>query len=247
MIRFAASLLVAVSLSLSALPVQAQGVVATPRFNLGTDVAKVFESYYPKTMAVLQADFPAEYAGMQNVLRQLQQVRGTDEARLTAAFVALTKIRKKYADRLNNAPPETVRRMWGLLAEFHQTVLKNQGAKFCGEFATNGAGTLFQHGAAGVYAARLDAQSEAYFNAVVAAIENPEVYGEPDETDWSLAGMAMIANGGSEDDIKRILANDPRDPLLCKSLADFFLILAALDQPFSKRVLANFAPAAAGY
>lgn len=247
MIRFAASFLVALSLSMSILPAQAQGVVATPRLNLGMDVAKVFESYYPKTMAVLHADFPAEYAGMQNVLRELQKVRGTDEARMTAAFVALTKIRKKYADRLHNAPPDSVKRVWGLLAEFHQAVLKDQGAKFCGDFAVNGSGTLFQHGAAGHYAARLDAQSEAYFNAVVAAIENPEIYGEPDDTDWSLAGMAMIANGGSEDDIKRILANDPRDPQLCASLADFFLILAALDQPFSKRVLANFAPAASGY
>jgi hypothetical protein len=224
----------------------AQEVVATPKFGVKR-FETAFAQRYPQTIIVLAADFPQDYHLLSARIAQIGASRATDKDKLAAAFMALAELRRKYANQVVNAPDASLKRVVGLLGEFHLQVLKQEGPKVCGEFAVKGSGALFQANLASRYAARLDAQSAAYFSAVVQSIENPTFHEPVKPSDWTSVSKALVSLGGSLDDIKRIAANDANDSLHCNSLASFLLFIAQLGSPESERMRADFVHNVSGY
>lgn len=222
-------------------------VVATPRFKPRVSVT-AFEQRYPRTLAVLKADFPEDYKNLLDRIGSIEGARGSKKDKITAAFAALSEVRKRYEPQVLFAPDDELRRIVALLGEFHLQVLKNQGPEVCGQFAANGSGTLFTLGLADPYAGRLDVQSEAYFLAVVQSIENPTFHKVATTDDWKYVSRALVvAAGGTTDDVKRALTNDTKDPLYCASLAKFMLFTALIGGDEGERLRANFVQNSTGY
>lgn len=224
----------------------AMEVVATPKFGVKR-FETAFAQRYPKTIIVLATDFPQDYAALSERIAKIGASRASDRDKLAAAFAALTELRRKYASQVIHAPDDSLKRVVGLLGEFHLEVLKQEGPKLCGQFAVKGSGVLFQTNLASRYAARLDAQSAAYFSAVVQSIENPTFHEPVKPEDWTSVSKVLVGVGGSLDDIKRIAANDADDSLHCNSLASFLLFIAQLDGPESERMRADFVRNVSGY
>jgi hypothetical protein len=227
-------------------PALAIEVAATPKFGV-RKFETAFAQRFPKTIIVLAADFPQDYEKLSALIAKIGASRASDANKLAAAFAAMGELRRKYASQVVHAPDESLRRVVGLLGEFHLEVLKQEGPKVCGLFAVKGSGVLFQANLGSRYAARLDAQSAAYFSAVAQSIENPTFHEPVKPEDWTSVSKALVRFGGSLDDIKRIAANDANDSLHCNSLASFLLFIAQLNGPESERMRADFVHNMTGY
>jgi hypothetical protein len=244
--RHVACLVLALSLALPVSSAMALEVVAAPKLS-AKDTVSIFERRYAKTLKVLQADFPADYEELMAFAAEVERSNVSDDEKLSAQFKALTQLRKKYADSVVYAPDDALERVLGLLGEFYQEVLNHEGPLICGQFASNGSGVLFQQKVSATYAGRLDAQSEAYFNAVVQSIENPSFRKPIEKDDWMSVSQSVVDAGGSINDLMRIAKGDPRDPSLCSSLSTFFLMIAQIRTDEGGRIRADFAHNVTGY
>lgn len=232
-------------LALSTIPAMAQGnVVATP--DLSGFKGRV-NTLYGKTLTILEAEFPDDFAVFEATLDEIRRANLPINQKMTAAFVALTEIRKKYADKVQFAPDADLQRVMIYLSDFYTLVREGAGAEVCGRFAKDGAGVLFDLGVADKYRVPLDEQSAAFFAAVVGAIENPTFRGGASDKDWDTIIAAMLEFGGTPDDVVRIAESDPEDPELCRSLIGYFRTIGVLDSDAGERARADFAKNTTGY
>lgn len=213
------------------------------RFDFMAEVDK----RYGQTLEVIKTEFPDDYAVAIAHIAGISWRGGEEDRALLGAFSILTELKKKYAGRLLYAPSVRHAAMLAGLAKFYVTVSENEGPEVCGRFAQDGSGVLFERGLSGKYAAALDAQSAAYFEAVVAAIETPEYSGAVQPDDWSAVMSAMIAAGAPQSFAKTISAGDRSDPDLCPALAAMFVTSAFLNTPEGARTRGDFAKNLAGY
>lgn len=211
------------------------------------EVLGSFEQVYPQTLKLLQADFPADYEDLVAFIDGLDPERYDAAAGLTAASVKLTEIKRKLAFRIPYAPDEALQRVMVFLTEFHKLVDERAGPEACTDFAANGTGALFDRGIWQQFSVELDVQSLAFLTAVREAIANPSYHGTIRKGDFDAIGAALLAHGGSVEDLSRIAKNDPKDPKLCGSIAAFFGVVALLDTPQGERARADFARNAGGY
>jgi hypothetical protein len=238
-------------LLLVATPAVAQ-VVLTPELNLRTapdavDVSALFSQRYPRTLALLEAEFPDDHANLMAELSEIDRQVGEESRLLLAAFERLRELRRKYADRLQFAPSFNHAVMLGLIADFHDLVFAGDGPQVCGRFAHDGSGVLFELGLSARYAQALDLQSVAFFEAVVRAIETPE-FAEPVEPeDWNMVFAAMVIAGAPPDYVAAVARGDRNDPTLCPALAAMFRSSGLLDSPAGVRTRADFARNLTGY
>ena len=227
-------------------------VTATPNLTLRTapdavDVAALFEQHYGRTLKLLEAEFPADYATLRAELAEIDKRVGEERLLLLAAFDRLADVRRKYADKLQFAPSLNHSVMLGRIADFHDLVFAGEGPQVCARFAHDGSGVLFELGLSRRYANALDLQSVAFFEAVVQAIEAPD-YAEPVTTeDWTAVLGAMVAAGAPPDYVRTVTTGDRNDPKLCPALATMFRISGLLDSPQGARTRADFAKNLAGY
>jgi hypothetical protein len=232
-------------------PAFAQGVAATPSLpqqgSEAVDVAAIVDSHYPQTMALLAAEFPADHALLKERLDQIDARAGTERQLMLAVARELTDLRRRYADRLLFAPTVTHREMMTRLAAFYDRVHRIEGPEVCGRFAADGSAVLFDLGLSASYANLLDAQSVAYFEAVVGAIEAPEYGGVVTSDDWNVLMARMIEAGVPPSFAATVAGGKPDDPNLCPALAAMFLASALLDTPEGVRTRADLARNLTGY
>lgn len=226
-----------------------EGVTVVPdlspagRFDLMAEV----EKRYGATLGIIRSEFPRDYAEVMTAIAAISWRGGEENRALLGAFGAVTEVKKKYASRLIFAPSPRHSAMLASLAKFYVAVAETEGTETCGRFAEDGSGVLFELGLSGKYAAALDAQSAAYFEAVVAAIETPEYGGAVEPEDWSAVVNAMIAAGAPQSFARTISAGNRADPDLCPALAAMFVTSAVLDTPEGERTRADFAKNLSGY
>src|SRR5690606_27068701 len=132
-------------------------------------------------------------------------------------------------------------------AVFYNEVFKLEGPEVCGRFARDGSGVLFERDVESKFATLLDQQAVAYFEAVVQAIETPEVSEPVLEEDWTVIFEYMIAAGAPPEFAKAIGGNDPGDPNLCPALGAMMLVSSTLATPEGERTRADFARNLTGY
>lgn len=233
-------------------PSLAQGVTATPDIvepnSPGdVDVLGIMGRLYGRTLTLMQAEFPADYALLARRLAEIDALAGDERSLLLASFEAVADVRRKYAEKLMFAPSIGHSVMLGLLADFYQRVLLEEGATVCGRFARDGSGVLFELGLSAKYATLLDLQSQAFFQAVVQAIEAPDYSAPPTPEDWGSVLRVMVAAGAPQSYVDTIARGDASDPDLCRALATMFRTAGLLDTPPGKRVRADFARNLSGY
>ncbi len=224
-------------------------VTATPDLDrLGSlDVAAVIKSIYPRTLALLEHEFPDEHTELLRQLEASDEAEGEDSARLTLGFELMTELRRRYADRLAFAPGVNHSIMLGRLADFYDAVFDAEGSSVCGRFAHDGSAILFELGLAEKYAGALDLQSLAYFEAVVRSIEEPEIHEPVQPADWSAVLGIMVSAGAPQSYVETIAGGRPNDPDLCPAMAAVFRTSGLLDSPAGARTRADFAKNLAGY
>jgi hypothetical protein len=245
-------LILIIVLTLGWAPARAQGVTATPDLSQlrppdAVDVLDIVGKLYGRTLTLLQAEFPNDYAVLAQRIAEIDAQPGTETVLLLASFEAFTELRRKYADRLLFAPSLNHSVMLGRIADFHDLVFAGEGAATCGRFAQDGSGVLFERGLAAKYAVAIDLQSLAYFEAVVAAIESPDPSAVASPEDWGMVLGTMIAAGAPQIYVTAISGGDPNDPNLCPALAAMFRTAGLLDTPEGKRTRADFAKNLSGY
>lgn len=200
-----------------------------------------------RTMKVLEAEFPQEHRTLLIRLGAIERSNQSEMLKFGSAFALLGDIRKSYAPRLRFAPPGALERLLRSAAAFHERVLELDGAATCSAFARNGTGVFYQLGTADKYAVEIDRQSATYFEAVAAAIEQPEAYGELQKDDFALVLRGMLAAGSSQEEVALILAGQPDAEGYCKAVAAMFRIASVLDAPAGLRARADLAVNLAGY
>ena len=228
-------------------------VTATPDFQVGRNeeraaaVSAAFEAHYPRTLELLEREFPRDHADLIAAVAEIGGGEGTPAQLLLAAADQMTALRRKYADRVLFAPSFSHSIMLGLLADFYDRVFATEGVSVCGRFAHDGSAILFELGLSAKYAGNLDRQSLAFFEAVVQAIEAPDQGEAVRPEDWGVVIGAMIAAGAPERYAEAISGGRPNDPDLCPAYAALFRISGLLDAPAGIRTRADFAKNLAGY
>lgn len=213
----------------------------------GPALERVFMLRNPRTMAILDADFPREHAA---VLASLRLLEGSDmplERKLEVMFAQLKDIRSQYAARLRFAPVRAQQMMVAVLGGFMAQVEREVGAETCGVFARDGSGALFQAGVAERFAAAIDAQSAAFLTAVVAAIEDPEIHDPIQQEDWAAVFAQMGQLGHPRSFVETIAKGSVDDPELCTALGAMFRTAALMPGPAAARFRADFAQKLGGY
>jgi hypothetical protein len=213
----------------------------------GPDFSTRFAERNPKTLAVLEAEFPSDLKALVIRLGAIGRSGQSSMLMFSGAFDALGSIRRKYANRLQYAPPDALAALLVAAAGFHQSVLTGEGAGGCGVFAQNGTGTLFQLNRSETYAREIDLQSAMYFEAVAEAIERPEYYGELQQSDFAALLAVMAAAGMPKTYAASIASGKPSDPDFCPALIAMFKAAAVFDTPEGLRVRADLARNLAGY
>lgn len=208
---------------------------------------ELFADRNGRTLAVLQAEFPQDHRMLMVQLGAIERSDQSEMLKLGAAFALVGDLRKQYAPRLRFAPPDALERLLRAAAAFHERVLEVDGDGVCGAFAQNGTGVLYQLGTSDKYATEIDRQSAEYFEAVAAAIERPESYGETQKDDLALVLRGMLAAGSSQEQVALILSGPPTATGYCSAIAAMFRIAAVLDQPAGLRSRADLAVNLAGY
>jgi len=208
---------------------------------------ELFADRNGRTLKVLEAEFPQDHRLLMVRLGAIERTDQSEMLKLNAAFALLNDIRKQYAPRLRFAPPGALERLLRSTAAFHERVLEVDGDATCGAFAQNGTGVLYQLGTSEKYAAEIDRQSAEFFEAVAAAIERPESYGELQKDDLALVFRGMLAAGASQEQVALILKGQPSAEGYCSAIAAMFRIAAVLDQPAGLRSRADLAVNLAGY
>ncbi|HQZ13438.1 MAG TPA: hypothetical protein PK286_11205 [Devosia sp.] len=245
-------ILLALTLFLTAIApalAQGEGVAVVPdlsaagRFDFKAEV----DRRYGRTLEVIRAEFPRDHAALMAEIAAIKWQRGGENDALLAAFGAVTELKKKYAARLQFAPSAKQAVMLENLAKFYVAVSGREGPEVCGQFASDGAGVLFARGLSGAYAAAIDIQSAAYFEAVAAALETPEYISPVRPDDWGVVVSAMVSAGAPPSFAKTISDGNPADPDLCPALAAMFVTSAVLNAPEGTRIRADFAKNLAGY
>jgi hypothetical protein len=235
------------SLILLAKPVLAEDKPTTPAAETAPSLVEQFQERNPKTVAVLASDFPDDYRVLLTQLDTIEATGQSQMVQLNASFDALRQIRKKYADRMSFAPPALLADVLTKLADFYEDVLKQDGAAVCGKFAQDGSGVLFQLARSDAYVERLDAQSAAYLEAVVGAIETPETYGAADKNDYPKVLAIMVRAGAPESYVAAIANGNGADPNLCPALAAMFRTVALSDAAEAVRMRPLLGLNAGGY
>lgn len=240
------------AIAIGCVPAGAQGVTATPDLSKfsppsAVNVLDIVGKLYGRTLTLLQAEFPEDYAALARRIADIDAQPGTEPVLLLASFEAMTELRRKYADKLLFASSLHHSVMLGRIADFHDLVFAGEGAAVCGRFALDGSGVLFELGLAAKYAVAIDLQSLAYFEAVVEAIEAPDYSGVAVPEDWSMVLGVMVAAGVPQTYVAAISAGDPNDPNLCPALAAMFRTSGLLDTPEGQRTRADFAKNLSGY
>jgi hypothetical protein len=239
---------IALCLAILTQPVLGEDRVASaPTATATVPLVEMFEQRNPRTLAVLAADFPQDHRALLDHLAALEGSGHSQMVLLNASFDAVGALRRKYADRLLFAPPQALANLLATLADFYDAVLDHDGAALCGKFAQDGSGVLFQLAKSDAYMERVDAQSAAYFDAVVKAIEAPEYYGASEDGDWPKVLGTMVGRGAPQSYVISIAAGSAADPNLCPALAAMFRTVASLDTPEGLRTRADFAKNLAGY
>lgn len=229
-------------------PVHAQGVAVTPDLqSTSVSVARIVEAHFPRTLALLAAEFPVDHQALLEDLAAIDAEDGTERELGLLVAQRFTGLRRKYADRLQFAPSAAHSKMMSQLAAFYEKVHQTEGSAVCGRFAADGSAVLFDLGLSVAYAEFIDAQSVAFFEAVVGAIERPEYAGAASQDDWSFVVRKMVEAGAPASFAATIAGGDPDDPDLCLALAAMFVATALLDTPEGARTRADFARNLTGY
>ncbi|WP_072339984.1 hypothetical protein [Devosia enhydra] len=211
------------------------------------NVEQVFQQRNARTLAILDADFPRDHEALLAAARALRHADLTLDQKLERLFAMMSDTRKRYAERLRFAPGPQHRLMMGVLGAFMAEVDRVAGSEVCTAFAQDGTGALFQSGVASQFSAAIDVQSAAYFAAVVAAIENPEIHPPVLEADWSAVFAQMARDGHPLSYVESIAGGSPDDPALCSALSAMFRSAALMPGAPGERFRADFAPKLAGY
>ena len=211
------------------------------------DFQTLFAERNPKTLSVLEAEFPSDHKALMIRLGAISRGGQSSMLMLSGAFDAVGSIRRKYANRLQYAPPDALAGLLTAAAGFHHSVLSGEGPGGCGVFAQNGTGTLFQLNLSGTYAREIDLQSAMYLEAVAEAIERPEYYGELRQSDFAALLAVMAAAGVPQSYAASIAGGKPSDPDFCPALIAMFRAAAAFDTPEGLRARADLARNLAGY
>lgn len=209
--------------------------------------SQLFAERNARTLAVLEAEFPTDHKALMIRIGAIERGGQSRMLMLSGSFDAIGAIRRKYATRLQYAPPQALANLLLAAAGFHEAVLAGEGPGGCGVFAQNGTGALFQLSRSDAYARQIDLQSAMYFEAVAGAIEQPEYYGDPRQSDFAALLTVMGAAGVPQSYAATIARGQPSDPDLCPALATMFKAAAALDTPEGLRVRADLAKNLAGY
>ena len=209
--------------------------------------AALFARQYPLTRSVLQADFPRDLEALEQSFAGIDSTEISPQLKMQRVFVELTALRKKYAPALQYARADMSALVVLSLADFYQSVLQRDGAKVCGGFASDGAGTLYTIGAAPAYQKELDRQGAAFFSAVVSALEDPDVMGPATDADWAGVMGQMVADGHPTSYIASIAAARAGDPDLCQALSAFLHAMVDVQPEIAHRARADFIQNATGY
>lgn len=226
-------------------------VTAVPRLSpragepAGFDLVAAVTVRYARTLALLKAEFPSDYASLMADIAGISWAGGDPDAALLGAFGKLTELRRKYAEKLLFAPSLAHSVMLGHLAEFYDSVFEAEGPAVCERFARDGSAVLFELGLSEKYARALDQQSAAFFEAVVQAIENPSYSGVATSEDWSAVLGTMVGAGAPQSYVAAISSGRGAD--LCPALAAMFRTAGLLDTPAGQRTRADFAKNLTGY
>jgi hypothetical protein len=121
------------------------------------------------------------------------------------------------------------------------------GPEICGRFAQDGSGALFADGQAERFAKLIDQQSAAYFAAVVAAIEDPEIHAPVQQEDWAAVFARMAEEGYPRGFAATIARSAADDPALCAALSAMLHTAVVMDDDGAARFRADFAANATGY
>lgn len=211
------------------------------------DFSQLFAERNARTLAVLEVEFPTDHKTLMIRIGAIARSGQSQMLMLSGGFDAIGGIRRKYANRLQYAPPQALANLLQAAAGFHEAVLAGEGPGGCGVFAQNGTGALFQLGRSDPYVRQIDLQSAMYFEAVTGAIEQPEYYGDPRPSDFAALLAVMGAAGVPKSYAATIAGGRPSDPDLCPALATMFKTAAVLDTPEGLRVRADLAKNLAGY
>jgi hypothetical protein len=220
---------------------------AAPAQDTAPAFSKLFAERNARTLAVLEAEFPADYRALMIRIGAVERSGQSEMLKLSGSFAAVSDIRRKYAGRLRFAPPDALAALLTAAAGFHDAVLEGEGVGTCGVFAQNGTGALYQLSRSEPYAREIDLQSALYFEAVAAAIERPEYYGETSQADFAALLAAMGAAGVPPGYAASIAGGRPSDPDFCPALSTMFKAAAVFDTPEGLRVRADLAKNLAGY
>ena len=84
-------------------PVHAQGVAVTPDLqSTSANVARIVEAHFPRTLALLAAEFPADHQALLEDLAAIDAEDGTERELGLLVAQRFTGLRRKYADRLHS-------------------------------------------------------------------------------------------------------------------------------------------------
>lgn len=230
-----------------ALPAYAQ-VTAVPDFGATeVDVDALIKERFPRTLAFLEAEFPADHATLMGNIEVIDKQRGEANALLLLAYRQFVELRRKYAPRIVFAPTVAHAKMLGRLAGFYDLVFKTDGPEICGRFAQDGSAALFELGVAGKYARALDEQALVYFEAIAAAIETPEVSEPVKPEDWNFVMRRMVSAGAPPSFATTIARGNRGDRDLCPALGALLITSGVISEPEGARTRADFAKNLAGY
>ena len=194
----------------------------------------------PKTIALLESDFPEDYQDILENLKAIIRDGGAGGEIRTKSSEVIAAIRRKYADNVAKAPDTAVRAFLTRNIEFQQQVRDEDGPNTCAEVAITGPNTLPLYKLSKYYPA-LDNVGEATFTAIRQGMDSPVSREPASDADWSFITSALNGKGVSEKEINVLASVNGDDPRYCRLIILFLQEMHDLEGAPGERVRASFA------
>lgn len=188
---------------------------------------------------VMEQQLPEDYAALTQEMAAIVARRPTAAQARDQAIQATAAIRKKHAKSMHQAPDESLRAALTSQLDLMQLVAARETAASCARFIVSGPAALV--GPDKQYLRAFDANAVDVFGAIGAARKNPQPIEAVTDADWEDVGNALIAQGGTSDDLQSLTALDPKDENLCRATIRFFRAVLAVEGPAGRRVRADIA------
>jgi len=192
-----------------------------------------------RMLDTMKLELPGDYAALTRELEAIVSRSATAAQARDEAMAVMMAIRRKHAKWMHQAPDDSLYPLMRSQLELLEIVDASESPAVCARFAMTGPAALTKQDKQQMLA--VDATGTHVIRAIGAAQKNPQPIEAATEGDWETVDTAMLAQGGTAEDLQSLAALDPKDENLCKAAIRFYRSLLTIEGPAGRRLRAEIA------